>query len=121
MPGTGTDAQKQGKQMEGKKQGKQMEPQKQGKQMEGRVKLVSGTQVGIAKLLVNAPIDKLLGILKKSGFVRQNKLGKFIPKAYTSIINLTHYEIVSFYNSKIKGICNFYYFASNRKALASIF
>ena len=121
VPGTGTDAQKQGKQMEGQKQGKQMEPQKQGKQMEGRVKLVSGTQVGIAKLLVNAPIDKLLGILKKSGFVRQNKLGKFIPKAYTSIINLTHYEIVSFYNSKIKGICNFYYFASNRKALASIF
>jgi len=88
---------------------------------EWRVKHVSGTLVGSAKLLVNAPIDKLLGILKKSGFVRQNKLGKFIPKAYTSIINLTHYEIVSFYNSKIKGIINFYNFASNRPALASIF
>jgi Reverse transcriptase (RNA-dependent DNA polymerase)/Type II intron maturase len=82
---------------------------------------VSGTQVGSPKLLVNATIDKLLGILKKSGFVRQNKLGKFIPKAYTPIINLTHYEIVSFYNSKIKGIINFDNFASNRKALASIF
>ena len=40
VPGTGTDAQKQGKQMEGQKQGKQMEGkskqiegQKQGKQM----------------------------------------------------------------------------------------
>ena len=88
---------------------------------EWRLKHVSGTQVGIAKLLVNAPIDKLLGILKKSGFVRQNKLGIFIPKAYTSIINLTHYEIVSFYNSKISGIFNFYIFASNRPALASIF
>jgi Type II intron maturase/Reverse transcriptase (RNA-dependent DNA polymerase) len=86
-----------------------------------RVKHVSGTQVGTAKLLVNAPIDKLLGNLKKSGFVRQNKLGKFIPKAYTSIVNLTHYEIVSFYNSKIHGIINFYNFASNRSALGSIF
>ena len=85
-----------------------------------RVKHVSGTQVGIAKLLVNAPIDKLLGNLKKSGFVRQNKLGKFIPKAYTSIVNLTHYEIVSFYNSKIHGIINFYNFASNRPTLGSI-
>jgi hypothetical protein len=70
---------------------------------------------------VNVSIDKLLGILKKSGFVRQNKLGKFIPKAYTSIINLTHYEIVSFYNSKIKGIFNFYNFASNRTTIDSIF
>jgi Type II intron maturase/Reverse transcriptase (RNA-dependent DNA polymerase) len=91
---------------------------------EWRVKHVSvalqASHVGSAKLLVNAPIDKLLGILKKSGFVRQNKLGKFIPKAYTSIINLTHYDIVSFYNSKIKGIINFYNFASNRPALASI-
>jgi RNA-directed DNA polymerase len=85
------------------------------------VKHLSSTQVGIAKLLVNAPIDKLLGILKKSGFVKQNKLGKFIPIAYTSIINLTHYEIVSFYNSKIKEICRFYNFASNRKDIASIF
>jgi RNA-directed DNA polymerase len=89
---------------------------------EWRVKHVSGTQVevGIAKLLVNAPIDKLLGILKKSGFVRQNKLGKFIPKAYTSIVNLSHYEIVSFYKSKIHGIINFYNFASNRPAIGSI-
>jgi hypothetical protein len=70
---------------------------------------------------VNVSIDKLLGILKKSGFVRQNKLGKFIPKAYTAIINLTHYEIVSFYNSKIKGIFNFYNCASNRTAFDSIF
>jgi hypothetical protein len=88
---------------------------------EGSVKHVSGTQVGIAKLLVNSSIDNLLGILKKSGFVRQNKLGKFIPKAYTSIVNLTHYEIVSFYNSKLHGFINCDNFASNRLALASIF
>jgi len=88
---------------------------------EGSVKHVSGTKVGIAKLLVNSSIDNLLGILKKSGFVRQNKLGKFIPKAYTSIVNLTHYEIVSFYNSKLHGFINCDNFASNRLALASIF
>jgi hypothetical protein len=81
---------------------------------------VSDTKVGIAKLFVNAPIDNLLGILKKSGFVRQNKLGNFIPKAYTSIINLTHFEIVSFYNSKLKGILKFDNFDSNRQALAYI-
>lgn len=88
---------------------------------EWRVKHVKGKQVGSTKLHVNAPIDKLRGILKKSGFVRQNKLGKFIPKAYTSIINLTHYEIVQFYNSKIKGIFNLYFLASNRTELALIF
>jgi hypothetical protein len=65
--------------------------------MESKTMLVVGwlgsapptNQLGIAKLLVIAPIDKLLGILKKSGFVRQNKLGNFSPKAYTSIIILT--------------------------------
>jgi hypothetical protein len=88
---------------------------------EWRVKQVNGKQVGSTKLIVNAPIDKLRGILKKSGFVRQNKLGKFIPKAYTSIINLTHYEIVYFYNSKIKGFFNLDFFYSNRTELASIF
>lgn len=88
---------------------------------EGCVKHVSGTKVGLAKLLVNSSIDNLLGILKKSGFVRQNKLGKFIPIAYTSIVNLTHYEIVSFYNDKIKGIIICDYLDSNRQTLASIF
>jgi hypothetical protein len=70
--------------------------------------------------MLNAPIIKLINELKKGGFIRQNKLGKYIPQAITSIINRNHYEIIAYYNSKIHGILNFYGFASNRFRLASV-
>lgn len=70
--------------------------------------------------MINAPINKLINELKKVGFIRQNRLGKYIPQAYTSLVNRTHYEIISFYNSKIHGILNFYDFASNRISLGSV-
>jgi len=69
------------------------------------------------RLLIKAPLDSLLLATKKSGFIRQNKLGKFIPQAYTKVTNLSHYEIITFYNSKINGLLNFYSFASNYNRL----
>jgi len=75
---------------------------------------------GHIKLLIKAPLDDLLLAIKKSGFIRQNKLGKFIPQAYTKITNLSHYEIITFYNSKINGLLNFYSFASNYNRLRYI-
>jgi len=81
---------------------------------EWRVKNVDGKAVAVYKLMVNAPINKIIMELKKGGFVRQNHLGAVLPKAHTPIVNLTHYEILSFFNSKIHGILNFYSFASNR-------
>ena len=69
---------------------------------------------------LKAPTNKLINELKKSGFIRQNKLGKYIPQAFTSMVNQSHYEIISFYNSKIHGILNFDGFASNRFSIASV-
>lgn len=79
-----------------------------------RVKHVDGEAGGVYKLMVNAPINKIIMELKKGGFVRQNHLGVVLSQAHTPIVNLTHYEILSFFNSKIHGILNFYSFASNR-------
>jgi Type II intron maturase/Reverse transcriptase (RNA-dependent DNA polymerase) len=87
---------------------------------EWRVNHVNGEAVGVPKILVKAPISDILNELKKGGFVRQNAQRNFYPQGYTKIMNLSHYEILSFYNSKIHGILNFYSFASNRFALSSI-
>jgi Type II intron maturase/Reverse transcriptase (RNA-dependent DNA polymerase) len=75
---------------------------------------------GYARLLIKAPLDKLLLATKNSGFIRQNSLGEYIPQAYTQIMNLSHYEIITFYNSKINGLLNFYAFASNYNRLRHI-
>jgi len=60
-------------------------------------------------------MDNNLETLKKNGFIRQDKLGKYQP--YTKLTNLSHYEIITFYNSKINGLLNFYYFASNYNSI----
>nr|YP_009739347.1 hypothetical protein [Tricholoma bakamatsutake]QIC20190.1 hypothetical protein [Tricholoma bakamatsutake] len=75
---------------------------------------------GHARLLIKAPLDNLLLAIKKSGFIRQNSLGEYSPQAYTQIMNLSHYEIITFYNSKINGLLNFYAFASNYNRLRYI-
>ena len=93
---------------------------KRGSNCHWRVRHLRGEGVGVSKLMLNAPIIKLINELKKGGFIRQNKLGKYIPQAITSIINRNHYEIIAYYNSKIHGILNFYGFASNRFRLASV-
>lgn len=76
--------------------------------------------VGVSKLRLKAQTSKLIIELKKGGFIRQNKLGKYIPQACTSMVNRSHYEIISFYNSKIHGILNFCGFASNRISIGSV-
>lgn len=70
--------------------------------------------VGISKLRLNTQTKKLIKKLKKGGFIRHNKGGKYIPQAFNSLVNRSHYEIISFYNSKIQGFCNLYCFDSNR-------
>lgn len=74
---------------------------------------------GSARLLIKAPLDNILETLKKNGFIRQDPLGKsqYHPVAYTKITNLSHYEILTFYNSKINGLLNFYSFAANYNRL----
>jgi hypothetical protein len=76
--------------------------------------------VGVSKRMLKTPTKNLIKELKKGGFIRQNKLGKYIPQAFTPMVNLSHYDIISFYNSKIQGFLNFYGFASNRFSLRSV-
>lgn len=76
--------------------------------------------VGTPMLQVNAPIADLIKSLKKVGIVRQNLKQDVLPQCLTSMVNLSHYEIVKFYNSKIHGITNYYSFASNRNDLHSV-
>lgn len=73
-----------------------------------------------ARIQVKAPINKLVVSLKKNGFIRNSKLGKHIPIAYTKITNLSHGEIIKFYNSKLRVLYNFYSFASNYNRLRYI-
>lgn len=75
---------------------------------------------GYQRLLIKAPLDNILGSLKKNGFIRQDSLGNYHPIAYTKITNLSHYEIITFFNSKINGLLNFYSFASNYNRLRYI-
>jgi group II intron reverse transcriptase/maturase len=48
--------------------------------------------------------------------------GNIVPRgtAKNAMINLSHYEIVSFFNSKIHGLLNFFSFAGNREKLWDI-
>ena len=80
----------------------------------------SGKAVATSRLLVKAPIDKLIETLVKAGFIRRNAQGILLPKMYGSIMNLDHADILGFYNSKLRGILNFYSFASNRNKLGRI-
>lgn len=69
------------------------------------------------RMFIKAPIDKLINKLLEQGFIRRNKLGELYPLHKGNLINLDHYSIISFYSSKIRGIVNYYSFASNYNRL----
>lgn len=70
--------------------------------------------------LIKAPIQALIAKLKTTGFLRQNHKQEYYPKHMGALVNLSHYDILSFYNSKIHGIINFYSFASNLNKLGRV-
>ena len=76
--------------------------------------------IGIARTLVSAPVETILKKFKAAKFIRQNHKGKYLPTGYTPMMNLSHHEIVTLYNAKIRGLINFYKFAANRASLYSI-
>ena len=75
------------------------------------------------RLRVNIDLQK---VYKK---LVENKLAKWVtteqnlPRgtANNALINLSHADIIAFYNSKIRGLYTFYSFAGNRKKLHFIF
>lgn len=60
----------------------------------------------VYKKLINAKLAKVIQ-------------GNIMPRgtANNAMINLSHFEIVSYFNSKIHGLINFYSFAGNRAKL----
>nr|AYE93245.1 hypothetical protein C0995_000107 [Termitomyces sp.] len=81
----------------------------------------TGKAVGTSRLLIKAPIDKLIEKLIKAGFIRRNAQGLILPRHYGPAVNMEHTDILGYYNSKTRGILNFFSFASNRKKLGRIF
>ena len=72
------------------------------------------------RIILHAPILELLIKLKDRGFVKRNSKGEFFPIGKSNCIPLTHPQILNYYNSKIRGILNYYSFVHNRNELWSI-
>lgn len=79
-----------------------------------------GQAIGNARTLVNAPMERIINKLSDAKIVRRNHEGTVLPCGLTHLMNLSHQEILSFYNSKLRGIINFYSFASNRSSLHGV-
>jgi group II intron reverse transcriptase/maturase len=79
-----------------------------------------GKAVATPRLLVKAPIERIVEKLIKAGFIRRNAQGSLLPKMQGSITNLDHADIIANYNSKMRGLLNFYSFAANRNKLGRI-
>lgn len=72
------------------------------------------------RLLIKAPIKTLLQKMKEKKFIRQINDQSYVPQHIGYLTNLSHYDIISHYNSKIYGILNFFSFASNLNKLGRI-
>jgi group II intron reverse transcriptase/maturase len=72
------------------------------------------------RIILQAPILELLIKLKDKGFLKRNKEGEFFPKGKSNCIPLTPPQILNYYNSRIRGILNYYSCVHNRNELWSI-
>lgn len=72
------------------------------------------------RLSILAPLETIINKLIIAGFARKNHLNKTLPRGRRDLVNLSHYDIISFYNSRINGILNYYSFAGNFDQLRRI-
>lgn len=72
------------------------------------------------RIILQAPILELLVKLKNKGFIKRNHMGEFFPIGKTNCVNLTHAQILNYFNSRIQGILNYYCCVHNRNELWSI-
>ena len=72
------------------------------------------------RIILHAPILELLIKLKNKGFVKRSSKGEFFPIGKSNCIPLTHPQILNYYNSRIRGILNYYSCVHNRNELWSI-
>ncbi len=66
------------------------------------------------KVELNIPFsDKIMPFLFEKSAIQQNKNGKIKPAPRKYLYRCTDLEIISSYNSELRGICNYYGLASN--------
>lgn len=69
------------------------------------------------KLFITAPIGKIIDKLIKNNFAHKNHLGNVFANGLTRMYLNDHYTIISYYNSIINGLLNFFSFAGNFSSL----
>ena len=67
-----------------------------------------------------APLEKLLQKSIDNNICKRLQSGKVVPTALKRMVNYDHSDIVLFFNSKIRGILNYYSFVDNAKSLGII-
>jgi len=72
------------------------------------------------RIILHAPILELLIKLKEKGFLKRSNKGEFFPIGKSNCIPLTHPQILNYFNSRIRGILNYYSCVHNRNELWSI-
>lgn len=72
------------------------------------------------RLRVNADIDRVTDRLLASKMAKRGNDNKITGSVYNAMVNMEHSDIISFYNSKMRGILNYYSFAGNRSRLWEI-
>jgi group II intron reverse transcriptase/maturase len=72
------------------------------------------------RIIFHAPIEELINKLVTHGFIKRNHIGELVPKGKSNCVPLTHPQILNYYNSKIRGILNYYSCCHNRMNLWSI-
>jgi group II intron reverse transcriptase/maturase len=72
------------------------------------------------RIILQAPILELLIKLKDKGFMKRSNKGEFFPIGKSNCIPLTHPQILNYFNSRIRGILNYYSCVHNRNELWSI-
>ena len=88
-----------------------------------RVVKKSGTSIRqrvVPRLILKAPILKLLIKLQEKGFVKRSSLGEFFPKGKRGLTQLSHPQILNYFNSRIRGVLNYYCCVHNRNELWAI-
>jgi group II intron reverse transcriptase/maturase len=72
------------------------------------------------RIVMNAPIKEILNKLVIRGFGQTIRFGNMVPKRVTWIVNMSHKDIISYFNMINRGLLNYYTFATNRSKLAQI-
>jgi len=70
------------------------------------------------RLSFHAPIKKLFDKATIEGFFRMDGTN-YNPTFVGKLINMDHADILDFYNSKVRGVLNYYSFVDNHKSLGS--